>query len=946
VNVGSATYNGTAGASVGTTTSITAGPTPSSPVYAASGTEVTFTVQVSAASGSNAPTGTVTYAVVGPNSYSGSGSATFVSSSSTTSTYTIPLSGIVAGNGYSITATYSGTTGFTGSGPTSGTTFNVSKATTSTSWTPGASTLQVSAPIGASILNATCTGSPNYYITYTATPSGGSAQNVDAATYLTMSGSPYSLVATCTPADTTDYTTTTAVMSSLTVSQATTTAPIGATQYLVAASGGNYTSVQAAITALGASGGNVYLAPGTYTERVTVVQPNVALRGLGGNAQNVVITHEAGAFSASGNSGYAGEFTTALTNGYQLASGSSTFSGDQGSATVNITKGINATISGSTTYYPYNFYAENLSINNTWNTDTTTTTTTYNVSSACTASAGTAQTYSALYNAGTECASQALAIWDTGDQSVFNNVYTGSLQDTVYAGSGGCGSPCTVGREYWYHGKITGDVDYIFGDAAAVFDHMNIYSAYHSTVTGTVTIEAQNKQVATGSGSDYLSGYVFNYDTLTSQSSGMTGLYFGRPYGAYSTTALISCSIDQVNASGWSPWSGNNNLSTSTYLEYNDLAYTDPSNGSADINGVIYTGTGGSSGSGVSGTRETTSTNPGTNEATNNPPTSMSLVQSSQYQPYNFLNTKVGSGGVGTLGSGSSANWNPLTAIASDENGFTNSATTSYTIAYGNSITILMRPNTPGAGVIPTGTYTLKDGSTTVASGSLDATGEAYYTSSSLGAGTHSFTWVYGGDSNFAGSTTSTPVTVTVGATLWVVNSNGTLSKLNTAGTAISGGSGYSGSSNLSSGSQGGTAQDSSGNMWTVDSGGNALVEFNSTGSSSTSYSSGGGLNAPVGVAVDGAGLIWVANSGNNSVSLFNPSGAGTWVSASTGLTSNTGNGSSMLSGPTGLAVDSAGAVWVTNGSNNSVTQIVGVGTPVVVPTVNAVSNNTLGVKP
>jgi len=84
-----------------------------------------------------------------------------------------------------------------------------------------------------------------------------------------------------------------------------------------------------------------------------------------------------------------------------------------------------------------------------------------------------------------------------------------------------------------------------------------------------------------------------------------------------------------------------------------------------------------------------------------------------------------------------------------------------------------MRPQTPGLGAItngtytiPTGTYTLSDtynGTTAVlASGPLDASGEAYYTTTSLGVGAHSFSWSYSGDSNFSGSTTGSAYSLTV----------------------------------------------------------------------------------------------------------------------------------------------------------------------------------------
>jgi hypothetical protein len=59
----------------------------------------------------------------------------------------------------------------------------------------------------------------------------------------------------------------------------------------------------------------------------------------------------------------------------------------------------------------------------------------------------------------------------------------------------------------------------------------------------------------------------------------------------------------------------------------------------------------------------------------------------------------------------------------------------------------------------PGGTVTISDGATTLASGvSLDTTGTATFTTSALAAGTHSVTASYGGNANFAGSATSSPL--------------------------------------------------------------------------------------------------------------------------------------------------------------------------------------------
>jgi len=326
---------------------------------------------------------------------------------------------------------------------------------------------------------------------------------------------------------------------------------------------------------------------------------------------------------------------------------------------------------------------------------------------------------------------------------------------------------------------VTGNVDFMFGDAAAVFDHTTIYTTYHASATGSETVEAQSKAAQTGGAGDYLSGYVMNRDVFTSQSSGMTGLYFGRPYVAsgttsYSTWILLNSAVDQVNSLGYN--GSLDPLPTATYAEYNDQLYADPATGSQDANGVVFLGAGGSSGSGVAGTRETTSTNPGTLEMavnglqTNYPTlanTTLSPAEAQQYYPIAFLGTTVPTSQYNTVN-----NWNPTAAIATNVNAFVPSGS-SASVAVGSSVTILMRPQTPGLGAvasgsytIPTGTYTLSDnfGGTpvTLASGTLDASGEAYYTSSSLGLGMHNLTWTYSGDSNFAGSTTASAYVLTV----------------------------------------------------------------------------------------------------------------------------------------------------------------------------------------
>jgi sugar lactone lactonase YvrE len=759
--LGSLQFSGTLplGVVYATTTTVSA-PTPTSPVFSANGTEATFTVTVGA---TVPPSNTVSVTV-----------------DSTTTSYplnasgiaTVALTGLKAGS-HTISAQYFTNGFYTGS--TSGTPlgFSVAQATTSASWTPGANTQQVSQAIGTGVLNATSATSDTSVSTiagsfvYTATPSGGSAATVDASSYLAIGT--YSLAVTFYPTDSIDYSPSSTISGgTYNVTQASTTAAVGVSTNVVAADGsGNYTSLSAALATLPATGGTIYLKPGTYTGQNAISYPNVYLRGLGGDPTKVILTGSNGNFSLG---------AYPQSSGTPFGPGPAGKAGDEGSAVLDVSKnGFMGTTAASGTYSPAGFYAEYLTIQNTYDTDTVTTSTTTASGNGgtCIFTGTTPYTLQYLYNNNLQCGSQAQALFMNADQAILNNVNLISQQDTLYAGyQGTAGSTYVPARQYMWKGLIVGDVDYIYGDAALVMDHTNIFTTWHgTTATGTETIEAQNKRVQTGGSGDYLSGYVCNACTLMSQTStanggAMTNLYYGRPYGVYSTFVLLNSFVDQVNPKGWVGWDGvSEYLNTSTYAEYNTQTYTDPAVGTAPYPSILFYPTagaggvipgGGNIGYGVA----STSTPAAARESS---ALKLTAPQAAQYFPVNFLSTPVlTTGGY----SGMPVTWNPITALASAVNSFASTGT-STTVALGTSVTILGRPQTPGAGLIPTGTYQFLDGGTPLASGSLDASGEAYLTTSTLTAGTHLITMVYSGDSNFAASTSALPyiVDVTSGAT-------------------------------------------------------------------------------------------------------------------------------------------------------------------------------------
>lgn len=127
-----------------------------------------------------------------------------------------------------------------------------------------------------------------------------------------------------------------------------------------------------------------------------------------------------------------------------------------------------------------------------------------------------------------------------------------------------------------------------------------------------------------------------------------------------------------------------------------------------------------------------------------------------------------------------------------------------------------------------------------------------------------------------------------------------------------------------------GIATDQSDNVWIANYYGNSVSEVNSCGTLVLDAVMGGGLDHPQGIAVDGAGTVWVSNYLGNSISEIGSSAntaAGSLLSPSKGF----GMDASILQ-PYGLAVDASGNIWVSNFGNSTLTEFIGVATPVKTP--------------
>jgi pectinesterase len=170
------------------------------------------------------------------------------------------------------------------------------------------------------------------------------------------------------------------------------------------------------------------------------------------------------------------------------------------------------------------------------------------------------------YSKTSDVPSQAVALSLRADRAVLRHVRLLGAQDTLYASSMGCmkeGSECKTGRQYYADCYIEGHVDFIFGDAKAVFDGCEIRSIAHEA-GGYLTAQSNTRP-------EQDAGYVFNHCKITAD-AGAGDVYLGRPWRDYSTVIFINTDIEApIMAAGWSEWKSapQPRLPTATYAEFN-----------------------------------------------------------------------------------------------------------------------------------------------------------------------------------------------------------------------------------------------------------------------------------------------------------------------------------------------------------------------------------------
>jgi pectinesterase len=164
---------------------------------------------------------------------------------------------------------------------------------------------------------------------------------------------------------------------------------------------------------------------------------------------------------------------------------------------------------------------------------------------------------------------QAVAAAVRADRAIFKHCRFLGHQDTLFA---------DYGRQYYLDSYIEGGIDFIFGNAAAVFDRTEI----HANGAGYLTAQSRTS-------ADQPTGYIILNSKVTSSidhtsapattdpnaagaqsiASAKEAPFLGRPWRPYSRVVYINTELPaDLNPAGWNNWNNPANEKTAWYAEF------------------------------------------------------------------------------------------------------------------------------------------------------------------------------------------------------------------------------------------------------------------------------------------------------------------------------------------------------------------------------------------
>lgn len=153
---------------------------------------------------------------------------------------------------------------------------------------------------------------------------------------------------------------------------------------------------------------------------------------------------------------------------------------------------------------------------------------------------------------------QAVALRVQSDKSVFYLCQMDGYQDTLYT---------HTKRQFYRECTISGTIDFLFGDAAVVFQNC-LMLVRKPMANQQCIVTAQGRKDRHEATGIVLHNCTISADPTLSSASTTTRSYLGRPWKEYSRTIIMQSQIDGlINEDGWQPWVGDFGLKTCFYTE-------------------------------------------------------------------------------------------------------------------------------------------------------------------------------------------------------------------------------------------------------------------------------------------------------------------------------------------------------------------------------------------
>lgn len=155
---------------------------------------------------------------------------------------------------------------------------------------------------------------------------------------------------------------------------------------------------------------------------------------------------------------------------------------------------------------------------------------------------------------------QAVALRVGADRSVINRCFIDAYQDTLYAHSN---------RQFYRDSHITGTVDFIFGNAAVVFQNCKLVARKPGNGQKNMITAQGRTDPNQPTGTSIQKCDVIASSDLEPVKTSVKS-YLGRPWKEYSRTVVMQSYVgDHIDPGGWSVWNDSSfALKTLYYGEY------------------------------------------------------------------------------------------------------------------------------------------------------------------------------------------------------------------------------------------------------------------------------------------------------------------------------------------------------------------------------------------